>query len=243
MRLASAEGITAIDAGAYVVAAGPLLHDAGRMLGLDLPVTAELHAKVAMADPLRVVPRDVPLLIWADPQKLPWTGEEEAEWSSSDSTRWMLGEFPSGVHARPDGPEDSPIILILWTYHTQAVQPVFPPAFDPAYPEIALRGLATMIPGLRAYFGRAPRPVVDGGYYLKTRENRPLIGPLPIERTFVLGALSGFGLMASPAAGELLAAWVTGASRPAHAPAFQLERYDDPGYQKLLETWGSSGQL
>ena len=119
----------------------------------------------------------------------------------------------------------------------------FPPPFDPAYPEIALRGLATMIPGLRAYFGRAPRPVVDGGYYLKTRENRPLIGPLPVERAFVVGALSGYGLMASPAAGELLAAWVTGAPRPTYAPAFQLERYEDPEYQKLLENWGSSGQL
>jgi glycine/D-amino acid oxidase-like deaminating enzyme len=155
----------------------------------------------------------------------------------------MLDEFPSGVHARPEGPDDSPIVLILWTYHTQPVEPTFPLAFDPFYPEIALRGLATMIPGLKAYFGRAPRPVVDGGYYIKTRENRPLIGPLPVQGTFILGALSGFGLMASPAAGELLAAWVTGAARPNYAPAFRLERYQDPDYQRLLETWGSSGQL
>jgi glycine/D-amino acid oxidase-like deaminating enzyme len=242
-RLSSPSGVSAVDGGAYVIAAGPLLADAGRMMGLDLPVFAELHAKVAMADPLRVLPRHSPLLIWADPQELPWTEEERAEWSSSDAYRWMLDEFPSGVHARPEGPDDSPIFLILWTYHTQPVEPRFPPAFDPAYPEIALRGLATMIPGLRAYFGRAPRPVVDGGYYLKTRENRPLIGPLPIERTFVIGALSGYGLMASPAAGELLASWVTGTPLPTYAPAFQLERYEDPEYQKLLENWGSSGQL
>jgi len=25
-----------------------------------------------------------------------------------------------------------------------------------------------MIPGLSAYFGRLPKPVVDGGYYTKT---------------------------------------------------------------------------
>ena len=243
LRVDSPSGVSGIDAGAYVVAAGPLLREAGAMLGVDLPVVAELHAKVSMADPLRVVPRDAPLLIWADPQHLPWSDEERSELDSSETSRWMLGEFPSGVHARPEGPDDSPILLILWTYHTETVEPKLPPSFDPAYPEIALRGLATMIPGLRAYFGRAPRPVVDGGYYLKTRENRPLIGPLPVERTFVIGALSGFGLMASPAAGELVASWVAGAARPAYAPAFQLDRYADPAYRKLLEEWGSSGQL
>jgi glycine/D-amino acid oxidase-like deaminating enzyme len=97
-----------------------------------------------------------------------------------------------------------------------------------------------MLPGLRAYFGRAPRPVVDGGYYLKTRENRPLIGPLPVGGAFVLGALSGFGLMASPAAGDLLASYVAGETAPDYAAAFRLDRYDDPSYQALLENWGTT---
>ena len=30
---------------------------------------------------------------------------------------------------------------------------------------------------------------------------------------------------------------------PRYAPAFRLDRYDDPAYQKLLESWGDSGQL
>jgi len=33
-----------------------------------------------------------------------------------------------------------------------------------------------MIPGLEAYFSRMPKPVLDGGYYTKTRENRPSSG-------------------------------------------------------------------
>ncbi len=28
-----------------------------------------------------------------------------------------------------------------------------------------------------------------------------------------------------------------------YAPAFHLDRYDDPAYQKLLDNWGDSGQL
>ena len=226
-----------------VLAAGPFLQEAAAMLGLELPIFAEWHAKVAMADPLRVVPRDAPLLIWTDPQHLDWSVEERAELASSAATRPLLESFPDGVHARPEGPSDSPILLILWTYHTEPRPPVFPGPVDPLYPEVALRGLSRMVPGLRAYFGRAPRPVVDGGYYLKTRENRPLIGPLPMEGAFVLGALSGFGLMAAPAAGELLAAYATGETPPDYAAAFRLDRYDDPAYRALLEDWGSTGQL
>jgi glycine/D-amino acid oxidase-like deaminating enzyme len=78
---------------------------------------------------------------------------------------------------------------------------------------------------------------------MKTRENRPLIGPLPIEGAYVIGALSGYGLMAACAAGALLAAHVTGATLPSYAGAFAVERYDDPAYQRALEHWGDSGQL
>ncbi|MBI2163258.1 MAG: FAD-binding oxidoreductase [candidate division NC10 bacterium] len=106
-----------------------------------------------------------------------------------------------------------------------------------------LRGLATMLPGLQSYFGGLPRPVTDGGYYAKTRENRPLICPLPVTGAYLIGGFSGFGIMAACAAGELLAAHVTGGPLPSYAPAFALERYQDPEYQRLLENWGASGQL
>lgn len=132
---------------------------------------------------------------------------------------------------------------MLWAYHTPPVEPVWPPQFDPYYFEIVLRGLATMLPGLQAYLDRAPRPAIDGGYYTKTRENRPLIGPLPVRGAYVIGALSGFGVMAACAAGELLAAHLTGGRLPHYAPAFSLERYQDREYQRVLETWKESGQL
>jgi glycine/D-amino acid oxidase-like deaminating enzyme len=243
VHVETATGSEQIDTERLVLAPGPLLQSAAAMLGVRLPVFAEWHVKVAMADPLRVVPRDAPLLIWTDPIRLEWTERERADLAESESTAYLLDSFPSGVHARPEGPDDSPILLILWTYHTEPREPVFPGPVDPAYPEVALRGLARMVPGLRAYFGRAPRPTVDGGYYLKTRENRPLIGPLPVHGAYVLGALSGFGLMASPAAGELLAAHVVGTDPPEYAHVFRPDRYEDPAYQALLENWGTTGQL
>jgi glycine/D-amino acid oxidase-like deaminating enzyme len=236
-------GSEVIETRRLVLSPGPLLQPAAGLLGVTLPVFAEWHVKVAMPDPLRVIPRDAPLLIWTDEQRLAWSAEERDELASSPAMRHLLEPFPPGVHARPEGPDDSPIILILWTYHTEPREPSFPGPVDPFYPEVALRGLSRMVPGLRAYFGRAPRPVVDGGYYLKTRENRPLIGPLPVQGSFVLGALSGFGLMASPAAGEILATHVVGEAPATYTEAFRLERYEDPAYQALLENWGSTGQL
>jgi glycine/D-amino acid oxidase-like deaminating enzyme len=227
----------------FVNAAGPFVNVVGRMIGVELPVYSELHTKLAFSDYRGLVPRSAPLLIWADPQYLLWNEEERELLSESEETRWMLEEFAPGVHTRPEGPAGNTTLLMLWGYHIPPVEPVPSPTFDPSFPDVVLRGLATMIPGLKTYFDRPPKPVLDGGYYTKTRENRPLIGPLPVPGAYVIGAFSGFGLMAAPAAGELLAAHITGSALPAYAPSFMLERYTDPGYQKLLENWGSTGQL
>jgi glycine/D-amino acid oxidase-like deaminating enzyme len=105
-----------------------------------------------------------------------------------------------------------------------------------------LRGMARMIPAMAPYLDRLPRCFVDGGYYTKTRENRPLVGPCGPEGSFLIGALSGFGIMAAPAAGELLAAAVTGAEPPPGAAAFALDRDRDPAYLASI-AGGSSGQL
>jgi glycine/D-amino acid oxidase-like deaminating enzyme len=236
-------GSTAISTRLFVDAAGPFLPHVARMVGAELPVFHELHIKVALRDHLRVLRRDAPLLIWCDPGPIPWSDEERSLLAESEETRYLLGEFPSGVHVRPEGGAESDVVLALWTYDLKSVEPVFPFDFDPYYPEIALRGLAVMIPGLKAYFGHLPKPVLDGGYYTKTAENRPLIGPLPLEGSYVIGAFSGFGLMASSAAGELLAAHITGNELPHYAPAFTPARYQDPAYQKLLKTRGQTGQI
>ena len=163
--------------------------------------------------------------------------------SDSEETKRLLQGLPSGVHTRPEGGYQSNILLGLWAYHTPQVEPVFPFSIDSRYSEIVLRGLAIMIPGLKAYVDRLPRSIVDGGYYTKTYENRPLIGKMPVEGASMIGALSGFGVMAACGAGDLLAAHLAGKKLPHYAPAFALERYEDPEYQKLLENWGESGQL
>ena len=230
-----------VDSPIFINAAGPYLNEIGKLLSVDLPVHTELHLKAAIKDPLGVVGREAPLLIWNDAQSLPWEEEEREALAEDDSTRWLTEEFPSGVHTRPEGAGDD--ILMLWEYQTKLMEPMDAPQMDEQYPEIALRGLAAMLPRMKGYFARMPRPQLDGGYYTKTRENRPLVGPMCVEDAYVIGAVSGYGIMSACGVGELLAKHVAGGELPSYASAFDLARYDDPEYKKKLENWGDSGQL
>jgi glycine/D-amino acid oxidase-like deaminating enzyme len=227
----------------FVNAAGPFLARVSRLLDVELPVFCERHAKVAFNDTAGAIPRTAPMLIWTDPVRLPWSEDERQELSRSAAHGPMLAGEAAGVHGRPEGAGESPVVLLLWNYDLRPVEPAFPLAVDPAYPEIVLRGMSRMVPGLSAYAARLPRCAVDGGYYTKTRENRLLCGPLPVEGAYVLGALSGYGLMAASGAADLLADWMAGRALPPYAPAFRPDRYDDPAYRALLGDWSDSGQL
>ena len=243
VRIARNGSVVTVATRSLVVAAGPFLKPMAAMLGVELPVFSELHVKVSFKDHLGIVPRDAPLLIWEDPQHLQWSDEERTLLAESDDTRFLVEEMPPGVHMRPEGGPGSQQVLMLWPYHADVVPEVFPIEFPQNYGEIALRGMARMVPRLSAYFDRLPTPFVDGGYYTKTRENRPLACPLPVEGAYLHGALSGFGLMASSATAELLALHLSGGTLPGYAAAFTLERYEDPEYMRALEAWGDAGQL
>jgi glycine/D-amino acid oxidase-like deaminating enzyme len=237
-----ADGQT-IKTSVFVNAAGPLAAEVGKMLGLEIPVFNELHMKAAMDDHQGVVAREAPLLIYSDEQILDWTEEERALLVEDEDTRWLTEKLPSGAHVRPEGAAHAESIILLWDTHNEAVDPILPPPIDPMYAEIALRGLTKLIPGLGIYVERIPKPYIDGGYYTKTQENRPLACPLPVDGAYLIGAMSGYGIMASAALGELTAMHITNADLPAYAPAFNLTRYKDPDYQVLLESWGDSWQL
>lgn len=240
VKLESGESITTKN---FVIAAGPFITQVAESLDMQLPVFNELHLKASLNDHINIIPREAPLLIWNEAQHLPWTDEEVQHLSHERQYRRLLGEFPPGVHTRPEGGPDSQVILMVWEYQSRRSEPTLPPKLDSDYPEITMRGLSRMIPDLKKYFNKPPRPFIDGGYYTKTRENRPLIGPLKIEGCWLIGALSGFGLMASMAAGELLALHILGKRLPVYASAFMLSRYSDPSYLKLIDQMDDSGQL
>lgn len=234
-----------IATGTLVNAAGPLAPEVGRLAGLELPLFNELHGKVYLEDTEQVVPRELPLMIWCDPVTLDWGEEERAELAGDADLAYLTRPLPGGVHFRPEGGRDSRMLLLLFTYHLDALTPVWPPKFDPWYPEVALRAAARMVPGFAAYLGgRMRRSFVDGGYYCKTAENRLLVGPTPVAGFHLMCGLSGYGIMAAAAAAELLGASLTDAVTPDYAAEFRLDRYDDPAYQaRLARGEFASGQL
>ena len=233
-----------IDCARVAIAAGPVLPDVLRLLDLELPLFQELHAKLTLRDTRGLVDRSIPFLIWNDAVELPWTDEERAMLRAEPDGARLLRPFPGGIHLRPvDGPHADEL-YIIWTYDIEPRAFAWPPRFDRHYGEVAIRGVARMLPAMKAYFGHGDRGLVDGGFYCKTRENRPVVGPLPVEGAYVLGALSGYGIMGSHAGADLLAAHLTSARLPGYAPWFLPSRYDDAGYRAEIERWGANvGQL
>ena len=232
-----------IETSIFINAAGPHLASVGRMLGVEIPVANEVHLKASFNDQLAAVDRAAPLVICADEQRLPWTREERAILAEDADVSWLLETLPSGAHTRPEGGKDSQNILVLWDIHNQPADPTFPIAEDPMAGELAVRGLARILPGMRGYLERMPRFTLDGGYYTKTHENRPLACPLPLEGAYIIGAASGYGIMAAAGLGELLAAYIVRSGLPPYAGMFDLARYGDRAYQQLLQNWGESWQL
>ncbi len=238
-------GTVRIDTSCFVNAAGPFAKHVAALCGVELPLFSEAHYKIAIEDALGVVDRNTGLVILDDAQTLAWSDDEAAELAADDSTRWLTEPLPAGIHLRPEGYGHAKTVLMLWDYHSahRFDTPEYPLPDDPFYPEVVLRGMTALAPGLAAYLERLPHAYVDGGYYTKTEENRPLVGPMGVDGAWVCAAFSGFGLMAAPAAAELLAQQIIGTPRPAYERAFLPSRYDDPAYRAMLANWGSTGQL
>ena len=219
---------TRIDCGAVVDAAGPMLDKVAGMMGELLPVHSEAHHKVGFRDTLGVIPRNAGLLIWNDTQRVAWSSEERVDTSPRKVATICSTKCPLLAMVDPKVASDRRGCSHCGEYRRIIQEPVWPLPEDPLYGEVVMRGLAAMFPGMSAYADRMPQRIVDGGYYTKTIENRPLAGPMQTKGAFVAGALSGFGIMASCGIAELVAAHITEAPLPNHAAAFMLDRYEDP---------------
>lgn len=216
---------TRVETRRLINAAGPMLNEVNALVGESYPVFTELHQKVAFHDTKRVVPRETPLLILDEPQSLPWSEEEAQALQEDPETRYLTEILPGGAHLRPEGGEESDVVLMLWEYRVQKMPPRWPLPLDPLAPEVILRGLMRLLPGLQVYRDHLPRPQVDGGYYTLTPDHLALIGPTATEGFYLLGALGGYGIMAACGAGELLSQHVLGEPLPDYAAAFLPERF------------------
>lgn len=182
------------------------------------------------------------MMIWVDPVTLNFSDEEKEAWTEAlgeNRARTLFGTLPGGMHFRPYGENHT---LLLWEFvhlDKKVDCPPHPePTFHSYYPELVLLGLQKMVPRAEEYltYLSSKNFTVDGGYYCKTPENRPLIGSHGPTGYFICGGLGGFGVMGCSAAGELLAAHIDGQSHDwpyAAALSVGKERKKYPPQQNL----------
>jgi glycine/D-amino acid oxidase-like deaminating enzyme len=244
LRLATGSGAKALRAERLINAAGPFFTDIGAMLGEDLPVTCVYQQKISFEDREEAIPRDMPFTIDLDRQCIAWTDEEREILGGDPLAAKLLDEMPGAIHCRPDGAEDGKWIKLGWAYNERATDPHGPEPIDPQFPDTVLRGASRLNPKLATYIGRLPRGAHHyGGYYVMTRENWPLIGPMKTNGAFAAGALSGFGTMAACSTGATCAAWVAGGKLPAYAKALSFERYRNEALMTEIAALSSRGLL
>ncbi len=230
-----------IGADKVVIATGPFINGIAKMLGFRFPVHNTLQRKFTIPDPLKIIPETMPFTIYADPQYLDWSAAESDFFRSEKKYGWLLQEFPGGLHVKPD----SGGIKLGWAFQTGHVQPQWESPPMEFFPQVVLKGASRFIPALEEYENDIPSPLVEyAGYYTRTRENWPLIGPTPINNVYVIGALAGFGTMAACAAGKLCAAYALNESGlPPYAPFFHPLRYQHTEIVNAMEKVISDGQL
>ncbi|MEM7114943.1 MAG: FAD-binding oxidoreductase [Chloroflexota bacterium] len=244
VRIVGKDETVEISTRRFINAAGPYAPHVANLLNINLPIFSVFQQKVAFDDPLGIIPRHMPFTIFADPQYLEWDDDERELLESESGYAWLLEEFPGGLHIKPDGGENGTWIKLGWAFNQQPEEVVWKRPKVPEFVDVAVRGAARLVPGLRGYFDNVSKPFSHyGGYYTKTAENLPLIGPLDVAGAYICGAFSGFGTMASCAAGELIAQWITGNELPDYASLFAPSRYTNSRYQTLLKEIGQTGEL
>jgi glycine/D-amino acid oxidase-like deaminating enzyme len=224
-----------------VIAAGPFINTIASMLGLEFPISNTLQRKFIITDPLNVIPKNMPFTIYADSQFLDWSAEEAAFFASEVQYKWLLQKFPGGLHIKPE----TEGIKLGWAFQTQKVIPTWDTPNFEFFPQAVLKGASKFIPALAQYENNIPTPLIEyAGYYTRTEENWPLIGPTEIPQLYVVGALAGYGTMAACAAGKLCATHVLQKTiLPSYAEYFSPFRYDNAAIIKEMNAASSDGQL
>ncbi|MBI4503213.1 MAG: FAD-binding oxidoreductase [Gemmatimonadetes bacterium] len=199
----------------FVNAAGPFAGRVARLMNVTLPVINVRQQKVAIPDPLGAVPPDAPFTISLDPQ----------------------GSLPAGLHIKPGTSGGRAVIKLGCAFNKEPEEPDWEPRVTTEFPGLVLRAAAELIPALESHLDRPPAPVAhEAGYYTRTPDELPLIGPLGVDGAYIVGGLAGFGAMVACAAAEIAASWIAGTARPAWTKSFEPGRFTAPGHGQAIVT-------
>jgi glycine/D-amino acid oxidase-like deaminating enzyme len=237
-------------------AAGPFARDVAGLARVDLPLETVLRQKVVIRDAAKVIPRDAPFTITLDPRPLPWTEAERSRLAMDPESRRLLGRLRGGIHLKPDDTSGDDAIKLGWAWDQTPSPPVVDPACPPEFVRMVLLGASTVVPGLVRYADALANAdptsglllAHDGGFYARTPDGRPLIGPAGAgapDGLHVVAGLAGYGAMMATAAGELAADWIAprpGSGTSANLP-FDPGRFHDPAYLETIRAGVVTGEL
>jgi glycine/D-amino acid oxidase-like deaminating enzyme len=232
----TSQGTQTIKTTKLVLATGPGLPNFGKMLNLDFHVYNIMHQKVMLCGSKQVIPDNMPFMIFRDSPTVEWSDEELSYLEQHSESVSIPGNF----HIRR---VNDKWIHVGWAFNRQRKITLDEPHFDEMFPKVLLKGISSFIPSLKSFAEAIPQPiVVSGGYYTRTLENLPIIQETSLSGLYVIGALSGFGVMVGCGAGELLSRMIVGQAVPTYTGDFSLSRYDRPNYYNLMQSF-SSGEL
>lgn len=173
-----------VEAGAVVIAGGPLSGLAASAAGVELPVETVPRQKLVMPE-VPEVPRDAPMTIDED---------TAAHWRPAMSGAFLLHTDPATPATPPTEqvPIDHGFAFAL---------------LDPRSPV----SVARVAPFWRHVWDRGGASwMLQAGQYTMTPDRRPLIGPIGPEGLHVNTGYSGHGVMGGPAGSRHLVDLITG---------------------------------
>ncbi len=224
------EGGRMLEARQCVLATGPALASQLSRLGTEIGVRHEVHRRAWFSDPTGAFPRHYPLTIWEESVPLPVAGSPPG---------------PTGAHARPLTEEVGGGFWGLWDVRPLERNPLTGPIEpDPDFPADVLHALGEMLPGLRRVAGGCLHRQSVSGYYCKSPDQLPLVGPWKYPGLYLHGCFSGYGLMVSQGAADILARTLVGQALPAWGAGLDPRRFLDPQYLASIPMQGADpGQL
>lgn len=225
----------AIQTNKLLFAVGPNLPHRLNWLELDLSLTNVFHQKVMLRDKGKILPDGMPFMIFMDSPTGEWT-DEELDYLHAHA---QSEQIPGNFHIRRVNPD---WIHLGWAFNCQESNELDPSHFEPLYPKVALKGISSFIPSLQSFAQNIPQPIiVSGGFYTQTPENLPIIQQTA-SGVYVIGALSGFGVMVGCGVGDIMSDMIAGHTVPDYVRQFSASRYNNPDYVKQIESM-RSGEL
>ncbi len=189
------------DAQAIILAAGGYLRHAGRLLGVDLPLTSQLQLGLTLSPNSGSFPNIAPRLVWADRIKLPWTAITWSQMPAAAQIPELLAEMPGGVIVQPINKQ----WLIRWDFERyHFAHPITPPPYPPYYHAALRQGLKEMIPAAPITLEMTHNAPIVASYPVEAPDKRPVVGAIAINGTYLLGGFGELGWMGAIVGGELL---------------------------------------